>query len=198
MKLDRTSLAAVVLVASANAAVAHVGGIPGGFASGFFHPLLGWDHVATMVAVGMWGAFLGRPALWLLPIVFLMVMAFGAAPGIAGIPLPHTETGIALSSMVLGVMILLAVRAPLWLAGVIVGVFVGVFAICHGYAHGVELPDASNPFAFALGFIISTGLLHLCGIGPGFLLGVPGGKYVVRGTGAVIALVGTAFLAGVM
>ena len=80
MKLDRTSLAAVVLVASADAAAAHVGGIPGGFASGFFHPLLGWDHVAAMVAVGMWGAFLGRPALWLLPIVFPMVMAFGAAP----------------------------------------------------------------------------------------------------------------------
>ncbi len=194
MKLGLLGLASGVLAVSACAASAHVGGIPGGFASGFFHPILGWDHVAAMVAVGMWGAFLGRPALWLLPILFPMVMACGAAFGIAGFDLPHTETGIALSSMVLGVMILLGVRAPLWVAGLIVG----VFAVCHGYAHGVELPAASNPFAFALGFIISTGLLHLCGIGLGFLLGVPGGKYVVRGTGAAIALVGTAFLAGVM
>ncbi len=194
MKLKVLAVAVLTITLGAGAASAHVGGIPGGFASGFFHPILGWDHVAAMVAVGMWGAFLGRPALWLLPILFPMVMACGAALGIAGIPLPHTETGIALSSMVLGVMILLAVRAPLWVAGIIVG----LFAICHGYAHGVELPAASNPFAFALGFIISTGLLHLCGIGLGFLLGVPGGKYVVRGTGAAIAMVGTAFLAGVM
>lgn len=189
-----TKLAVLTFAATTTAANAHIGGIPGGFASGFFHPVLGWDHVAAMVAVGIWGAFLGRPALWLLPILFPMVMACGAALGIAGVPLSHIETGIALSSIVLGLLVLFGVRTPLWVAGIVVG----IFAICHGYAHGVELPEASNPFAFAIGFIISTGLLHLSGIGIGMMLGFPGGKYVVRGFGAVIAMIGTAFLVGAM
>ena len=57
-------------------------GIAGGFMSGFMHPLLGWDHVAAMVAVGLWGAFLGTPAIWLLPVVFPLIMACGGAIGV--------------------------------------------------------------------------------------------------------------------
>ena len=103
-------------------------GIPGGFFSGFAHPVLGWDHVIAMVAVGLWGAFLGVPALWLLPIVFPLVMAFGAGLGLLGVPVPAIEVGIAASGVVLGLLILLAAKFPLWLAVTIVG----VFAIFHG------------------------------------------------------------------
>jgi len=70
-------------------------GYGGGFVSGFAHPILGWDHVAAMIAVGLWGAFLGSPSIWILPVVFPLVMALGAALGIAGIPVPPIETGIA-------------------------------------------------------------------------------------------------------
>ena len=87
--------------------------IAGGFGSGFLHPLLGWDHVAAMVAVGLWGAFLGKPAIWLLPVVFPLVMAVGGALGVAGIALPGVEIGIAASALVLGLMVLLAARPPL-------------------------------------------------------------------------------------
>jgi len=194
MKRNTTALALVTMLATATAAAAHTGGIQGGFASGFFHPVLGWDHVAAMVAVGIWGAFLGRPAIFLLPILFPIVMAFGAALGIAGVPISNIETGIALSSIVLGLLVLFGIRTPLWVAALVVG----IFAICHGYAHGVELPESLNPFAYAIGFIVSTGLLHLCGIGIGFLLGVKGGNYIVRGFGALIASVGAAFLVGAM
>ena len=132
------------------AAFAHAeGGIAGGFVSGFTHPVLGWDHVVAMVAVGLWGAFLGVPAIWLLPVVFPMVMAFGAALGILAIPIPAIEVGIAGSAIVLGLLILLAARLPLWLASVIVG----AFAIFHGYAHGAEIPTAANPFAYGIGFV---------------------------------------------
>lgn len=168
------------------------GGIAGGFISGFVHPILGWDHVVAMVAVGMWGAFLGAPAIWLLPVVFPLVMAFGAALGVLGVPVPAIETGIAGSAVVLGLLILLAARLPLWLASVIVG----VFAIFHGYAHGTELPDATNPFAYGVGFVIATGLLHLIGIAFGLLIRWPAGVYAVRAGGGVIALVGCAFLFG--
>ena len=165
-------------------------GVTGGFLSGFTHPILGWDHVVAMVAVGLWGAFLGAPAIWLLPIVFPLVMAFGATLGVLGVPIPAIETGIAGSAVVLGLLILLAAKLPLWLAGMIVG----VFAIFHGYAHGAELPEAVNPLAYGVGFVIATGLLHLIGIAFGLLVRWPIGTYAVRAGGGVIALVGFAFL----
>lgn len=176
-----------------NAALAHSdGGISGGFVSGFAHPILGWDHVVAMVAVGMLGAFLGATAIWLLPVIFPLVMAFGAALGVMGVPIPAVETGIAASAVVLGLLILFAARLPLWAACVIVA----AFAIFHGYAHGTELPEAANPFAFAVGFVIATGLLHLAGIAIGQVAKWPVGAYAVRAGGGAISMVGLAFLFG--
>lgn len=187
-------LPAVGLIFLATAAQAHTGeGITGGFLSGLTHPIYGWDHVVAMVAVGLWGAFLGMPAIWLLPVVFPLVMAFGGALGVLGVPVPAIETGIALSGVVLGLLVAFAIRAPLWVAAVIVG----VFAIFHGHAHGTELPAAANPFSYGVGFVIGTGLLHLGGIALGFLTGSKAGNVVVRGAGGVIAAVGAAFLFGV-
>lgn len=167
-------------------------GVTGGFISGLTHPLFGWDHVTAMVAVGLWGVFLGRPAIWILPIVFPLVMAFGGVLGLAGVPIPAIEAGIATSSIVLGLLIALAVKAPLWVAGIIVG----AFAIFHGHAHGTELPNAANALAYSAGFVISTGLLHLAGIAFGELARFSWGHYVVRTGGAAIALAGVGFLTG--
>jgi urease accessory protein len=191
-QMQKATLAAILLVL-AGAAVAHEGGgIAGGFSSGFMHPVLGWDHVVAMVAVGLWGAFLGRPAIWLLPIVFPMVMAFGGAIGLSGLHLPAVETGIALSAIVLGAVVALALRPPIWVAAAIVG----SFAVFHGYAHGVELPRAADPLAYSLGFVIATGMLHLVGIAIGLVVRWPAGKGTVRAVGAAIAMAGVAFLTG--
>ena len=192
-KLFARLLIALPLLLVASFATAHTGeGINNGFQSGFWHPIMGWDHVVAMVAVGLWGAFLGAPAIWLLPVVFPLVMAFGGAMGMIGIPLPAVETGIALSGIVLGLLVLFAVKAPLWAASILVG----VFAIFHGHAHGTELPNAFSPYGYAAGFVIATGLMHVIGIGIGFLTRSSFGTYVVRATGAVIAAVGAAFLFG--
>src|SRR5262249_22596286 len=158
----------------------------GGFISGFLHPLTGPDHMVAMVAVGLWGAFLGAPAIWLLPVVFPLVMAFGGALGILGIPIPGIEIGIALSAVALGLMVAGAVRPPLWVAALLVG----AFAIFHGHAHGAELPGDADAVAYSFGFVIATGLLHLCGIAIGFLSGWPAGRIAVRAAGGVIAVVG--------
>lgn len=185
---------AVLLALGAAPALAHEGaGAVGGFLSGFTHPIFGWDHVVAMVAVGLWGAFLGMPAIWLLPVVFPLVMALGAALGILGVPLPAVETGIAASAVVLGLVVAFQVRPPLWLAAVVVG----VFAVFHGHAHGTELPQAANPLTYAIGFVLATGLLHLLGIAFGLLVRWPAGKLAVRAGGAAIALVGMAFLTGI-
>jgi urease accessory protein len=185
---------AMLLLLSGVANAHQDAGISGGFITGLMHPVLGWDHVIAMVAVGIWGAFLGYPAIWILPVVFPLVMAFGGALGVMGMPLPAVETGIAVSAIVLGAMVALAVRPPLWLAAVIVG----GFAIFHGHAHGTELPNAANPLAYSLGFVIATGLLHLTGIAFGLPVRWPAGKIAVQAGGGIIALAGIGFLTGMV
>lgn len=183
-------LALMVFVLPSTASAHNETGTIGGFLSGFKHPLTGLDHIVAMVAVGLWGAFLGGRAMWTLPVVFPVVMAMGGALGVLGVPMPGVETGIALSGVVLGAMVALAAKPPLWVAAVIVG----IFAVFHGYAHGAELPEAANAMTFAIGFVISTGLLHLSGIAFGLLTKWPWGRIAVRVGGVVIALVGFAFL----
>jgi urease accessory protein len=184
-------LLVVLAAVSAAPALAHTGDrLSGGFIGGFGHPLFGPDHVAAMVAVGLWGAFLGPPAIWLLPIVFPLVMALGGALGILGVPLPGVEIGIAASAIVLGLMVALAAQPPL----VIAAVLVGAFAIFHGHAHGAELPPGANVVAFSIGFVVATGLLHLAGISFGLLARWPAGRIAVRAAGGAIALAGVVFL----
>jgi urease accessory protein len=184
--------AATMLLLFAVPALAHTGSSTGGFIGGFAHPLFGLDHVVAMVAVGLWGAFLGPPAIWLLPIVFPLVMAFGGVIGILGVPLPGVETAIALSAVVLGTMVALAARPPLWVAALIVG----AFAIFHGHAHGAELPPGADVVAYSVGFVVATGMLHLTGIAIGLLARWRAGRIAVRTAGGAIALAGVAFLSG--
>jgi urease accessory protein len=188
-KLGRSILVVAALIV-ATPATAHTGDVAGGFAGGFAHPLFGPDHIVAMVAVGLWGAFLGAPAIWLLPIVFPLVMAFGGVLGIAGVPLPYVEVGIAISAIVLGAMVAIAAKPPLWFAAILVG----AFAIFHGHAHGTELPAASDATAFAIGFVVATGLLHLCGIAFGRLAQTRRGSLAVQAAGVSIALAGLVFL----
>ena len=185
------ALLAILLLLLPSTASAHTEtGAVGGLVSGFLHPLTGLDHVVAMVAVGLWGVFLGAPAVWLLPVIFPVVMALGGALGVLGVPLPGVETGIALSGVILGLMVALAAKPPLKIAGAIVG----LFAIFHGHAHGTELPEAASALTYATGFVIATGLLHLSGIALGLLARWPWGKVAVRAGGAVTAAVGCAFL----
>jgi urease accessory protein len=189
-------MAIVPLALSALPAAAHTadGAAAGGFLTGFLHPLFGLDHVAAMVAVGLWGAILGRPALWVLPVAFPLVMAIGGALGVAGVPLPGIETGIAASAVVIGLAVALALRPPVAVAALIVG----GFAIFHGHAHGTEMPNAASPAAYAAGFVLATGLLHLAGIVFGQLATRPAGMGAVRVAGSAIALAGVGFLSGVL
>ena len=183
----------VPLVCAATAALAHSEkGEAIDFWSGFTHPLFGLDHVVAMVAVGLWGAFLGAPALWILPVVFPLVMAIAGAAGVFGLPLVGIETGIALSAIALGAMVALAAKPPLWVAALLVG----GFAIFHGYAHGAELPVGADAISFSMGFVIATGLLHLSGIAFGTLSQWPSGRIAVRAAGGVITLIGFGFLTG--
>lgn len=184
-------LAALLALAVATPALAHGDeGLAGGFLTGFLHPLSGPDHLLAMVAVGLWGAFLGRPLLVLLPMLFPAVMAIGGAIGMAGVPFPPVELGIALSVLVLGGAIALGWRAPVAVAAILVT----LFALFHGYAHGNELPSIADPIAYSVGFVVATGLLHVAGILLGFLNARAAGVKATRAIGALIALSGVYFL----
>jgi urease accessory protein len=186
----RALFVSVATLASGPAS-AHAGtGLAGGFSMGFAHPLTGFDHLLAMISVGLWGAVLGRPLTYALPVVFPIVMVLGAVLGMLAIPIPSIELGIALSVVILGACIALAVRAPVWAAAAVVG----TFALFHGYAHGRELPSAADPLGYSAGFVLATGLLHVFGICVGFVNERPGGAAVTRGIGGLIGAAGVWFL----
>lgn len=161
-----------------------------GFVSGFEHPISGWDHILAMVAVGIWGAQLGAPAIWLLPVTFPMVMAFGGFLGLIGVRLPGVEFGIAASALLLGTMVCVEARPKLiWAA-----VLVGAFGLYHGHAHGTELPPGQSGMLYSMGFVIATGCLHGIGIGLGLIHPFPAGRWALRGAGAGIAMMGLLFV----
>jgi len=181
-----------LLLLSSRGAFAHIleGDAAGGFISGFEHPVSGWDHILAMVSVGLWGAQLGAPAIWLLPVTFPMVMAFGGMLGLMGVPLPGTEVGIALSAIGLGAVVATEAKPPLWAAAVLVG----FFAIFHGHAHGTELPPDQNGVLYSIGFVVATGLLHLTGIAIGLIHRWSIGQMVMRFGGIGVAAAGCLFL----
>ncbi|MGH9389136.1 MAG: HupE/UreJ family protein [Vicinamibacteria bacterium] len=172
-------------------AAAHIQpGEASGLLSGFQHPIGGLDHVLAMIAVGLWGAQLGPPAVWILPITFPMVMALGGTLGLMGVALPGVEVGIAISALVLGVLVLTEARPPLTVAAVVVG----FFAIFHGHAHGTELPAGESGLLYSVGFVVATGCLHAVGIALGLLHRWSSGRTALRAAGAVVALAGVLFL----
>jgi urease accessory protein len=166
------------------------GGEAIGFASGFVHPISGLDHILAMIAVGMWGAQLGAPAIWVLPVVFPMVMALGGMMGLMGIKLPGIELCIALSALALGFAVFREARPKLWISATIVG----AFAIAHGHAHGTELPIGANGVLYSVGFVMATGLLHALGIGIGLVHRWTAGRIALRVAGALVAMGGVFFL----
>ncbi|MEM7775848.1 MAG: HupE/UreJ family protein [Pseudomonadota bacterium] len=172
-------------------AYAHLQGGPlGGFQSGFRHPIVGIDHLLAMLAVGIWGAQMGGRNVWTLPVTFPLIMAVGGILGMSGFDLPYVELGIACSVFVLGLVIAFAWKAPDWAALLLIA----VFAIFHGYAHGVELPQAVDPASYANGFVVATGLIHIIGIGIGLLLERPWKGQLSRALGAAIAVTGLFFI----
>ena len=184
----RTLSLLAFLLLCAPAALAHPQkGEAVGFLTGFRHPISGLDHVLAMVAVGLWGAQLGSPAIWLLPVAFPMVMAIGGTLGLIGIPLPGVEYGIALSAILLGAAVMFELRPPLAIAAALVG----FFAIFHGHAHGTELPPGQSALLYSMGFVIATGCLHALGIGLGTVHRWAWGQKFLRIAGATVAAGGT-------
>jgi urease accessory protein len=190
-RLDHRPAALLMLALLAIPAWAHEqSGQAAGFVTGLLHPVSGLDHVLAMVAVGLWGAQLGAPAIWLLPVTFPLMMACGGFLGLLGVPLPGVEVGIAASAVLLGAMVATESRPPLALAAALVA----FFAVFHGHAHGTELPPGQSGLLYSFGFVVATGCLHAVGIALGLLHRWRSGRVALRGAGAAVGLAGLVFL----
>lgn len=191
MSIQRALLSAL-LVASPGVALAHTGHAPvAGFGAGFLHPIGGADHLLAMVAVGVLAAQLGGRALLGLPLAFLAVMALGGLLGAGGPALPAVEAGILASVVVLGGLIAIGRPLPQSLA---LGLG-ALFALCHGHAHGAEMPAASGLLTYGGGFLLATAGLQGLGIGLGTMLAQSGRLTWIRCTGGAIALCGLGLFA---
>lgn len=131
-----------------------------GLSHGFSHPLLGWDHLATMLAVGIWAAQLRGKAIWMLPLAFVGVMSLGSLAGAAGWSIPSLEGIILLSCAVFSLLITHKVRFNAKVNVMIVA----FFAFFHGFAHGQEISASASLISYTVGFMLATLLLHGAGI----------------------------------
>ncbi|UVK56989.1 HupE/UreJ family protein [Mesorhizobium sp. AR02] len=190
----RLSLSAILFLAAAMPAYAHVGiGMTSSFTAGFMHPLSGLDHMTVMVTVGLWAALKGGRAIWAWPAAFVGVMLGGAALGMAHVPVPFVEPGILASVVALGLLVALAIDLPV-AAGVAI---IGLFALFHGHAHGTEVPENAGGLEYMAGFTVATALLHATGIAAGLGLGMRF-RGLARAAGAACAAIGVGLAFGVV
>lgn len=156
------------------------------FSAGFIHPFHGLDHMLAMLAIGLWAVRLGNTATWLVPVCFVLFMAFGSGLANQQIDLPHVETTIALSVLILGLLI----ASTRLLAWPLAALIAACFAIFHGHAHGTEIMASANALSYALGFAAASASLHLIGIAIGTLIAKSQNDSVDRWLGTGIALSG--------
>ena len=187
------SITALLVMLMPSLAYAHVTTDMGsGFMAGLTHPLFGLDHLLAMLSVGIVSTQLkNKYAIWTLPATFVCVMAIGGAIGMSGFKTGGTEVGIALSVIILGTSIFFGSKLP----PLVIYAFVAFFGMCHGYAHGAEMPEQAEAMLFAVGFMVTTATIHLAGVSIGlFSTHITQGLEYLRFAGGVTAGMGVQFL----
>lgn len=199
----RHLLLSLIILLYAATVQAHTGDGPhNGLMHGFSHPLSGWDHFLAMIAVGLWSVQISlknnvkkdTDVIWLLPAIFVVIMGLGGLLGMISLPFVFAEHGIALSLLISGFLIASAVQLPL----IVSALLIALFAVCHGYAHGMEMPDSTSVLSYATGFMLATALLHVCGIGLALLAYNFKHEQWLRIAGIMVALPGVAMLINVV
>jgi urease accessory protein len=156
----RRGVATALAILAARPAFAQSGGAAAhGPANGFLHPMLGWDHLMAMLAVGeIAGQFGGRARL-ILPANFTGSTLGGAGLALGGASLFSVETGIALSLAGLGALICTLAARP------VSSLYAGIacLGLVHGFAHSSEASADATGLSFVLGLGLAAGLVHAAG-----------------------------------
>jgi len=157
-----------------------------GFLSGLAHPVIGLDHFATVIAIGI----LGGLNSWgiVLPIGFILATALGSVIHLAGIELPLLELGIAVSLLIFSGLIVLKQSTQLFLVALIT-LLGGVF---HGYAYGETIFGAQNSalIAYLTGFSLVQGTIA----SGAFFVTKKLNQSQCQSTGFVLLGIGTTFI----
>ncbi|WP_201860903.1 HupE/UreJ family protein [Microvirga soli] len=201
--LPKTRLLALTLtgLAAATPALAHhpMGGmIPAtftqGLLSGLGHPVIGLDHLAALVGVGLVASRFARGLT--LPAFWVVAMAAGVGLHLASFDLPYTEALVALSVVAIGLAATIRTTLPYALIA-------GLFAIggaVHGYALGESIIGAeTSPLSAYLIGLVAVQTVLTTGI-------ALAARFVMKGSfaapapqlrlaGLAVAVTGAAFLA---
>ena len=192
--------ASVLLIAATPTLFAHAGHGETGFMAGTAHPLMGFDHLLAMVAVGLMGVrcamrpgSTSRHALWQVPASFMAAMVVGGLLAAGGVHMPVAEWGIALSVLVFGVMVAMSHAPRTWIACAVAG----SFALLHGHAHVAEM-SGSSMTAYMGGFLLMTAMLHALGVGAGWWIAKSWQTAAVRAMGVGVALASISLFVGLL
>ncbi len=180
-------IAALMLLPSF--AFAHPGHDTSGMMAGLMHPLLGWDHLLAMVAVGMLAVMGRQKVAWQLPVAFVSFMLIGALMGINGIAIPAVESGILLSLIALGGLLIFGrINRNAYVP--VLSACCALFGVLHGNAHGLELPANAQAISYISGFTMATIALHLAGCAVAAVCANKGQEITLKVSGVVIAAAG--------
>ncbi len=183
-----------------------------GFYDGLSHPVLGIDHFLAMVSVGVISALIGGRDIWFIPLVFVLFMILGGIFGMIaeinkGLDLQAISLSESASIIYMADYMFTLVEIGIILSVIFLGLsisfqkekfrnviifFIAIFGLCHGMAHGLEMPWSANPILFVTGFILGTSTLHLFGVGIGYYaLKTTFSIILLRIIGLICALYGT-------
>ena len=154
--LFRTALVAVLFLFTTSAFAHHVMGgqtpstLVEGLLSGIGHPVIGPDHLAFLLAIGIAVGIAGLNLA--LPALFVIASAIGVMLHVNGIDVPGAEIIVACSVLLAGFLIARGRALAVWLWGALFAV-AGLF---HGYAFGESIvgAEASPLHAYLLGLVL--------------------------------------------
>lgn len=165
-----------------------------GFLAGLAHPLIGLDHFAFVVAVGLLAAGQVRGAL--LPAGFVIAAMAGTGIHLLRVDLPAAEVAIALWVIVFGAMLIW--QRPNWY---VLGCLAAIAGLFHGYAYGEAIVGAQmTPLvAYLLGFtVIQYGVALVAFVVGNALLKSNNQIPLLRLAGLAICSIGVVFLTSSM
>jgi urease accessory protein len=190
----RVALAGLFIVASAASASAHhpMGGeVPAtfvqGLLSGFGHPVIGLDHFAAIVGVGLLAGVARRGVITVT--AFSAAVILGVVVHLGGVGLPGGELLVGLTTLLIGVLVIVRPGMP----PALVAVLFAVAGFVHGHALGESVVGAEpTPIAaYLIGlFFVQTAIgAATCQVAPRlFARQKPG--FGLSMAGGMVALVG--------
>jgi urease accessory protein len=118
---------------------------------GLAHPVIGLDHLVTVIAIGLLSAGVVRGAT--LPLSFVLATICGTDFHLVQIDLPSAEIAIALSTIAFGAILAIPNR-PNWLLLLLLSAIAGLF---HGYAYGESIigTEITPLIAYVLGITLT-------------------------------------------